>query len=343
MKHCYFLVLSGGSGERLWPLSRQDKPKQFIPFIKGKSMLELTVERLTQVAFSKEQLGVVTTERYVSLTSQTVGNVFGFTIIEPEPRNTAAAVLLSCLRLQQKDPSAIVVVCPADAYIDNSQKFADEISRVVSFVKKQPVVGILGIKPIEPATGYGYIIADIHTTYFEDCFFVERFHEKPSLKEAGSYCEQKDVYWNIGMYVAQVSVLIEEFKLHARQLYEAVVAYEQGLGLYNAIPSISLDYAVAEKSKNLMVFPVAFGWSDVGNLYTFLSLMQPEGQRTKIATTGGANNTAYAKEKSVFFVGVSDLCLIETNDVTLVVKKEEVEQVRALVKEIKKQPQTSLC
>lgn len=338
MRNCFFVILSGGSGERLWPLSRKNKPKQLIPFMQGKSMLEQTLDRLSLLATSKEQLGIVTTDQHAALINQLVSNKYGFMIIEPAARNTAAATILSCLKLQKQNSEAVVVICPADHFIKDDQLFMAQVEKAIEYIKKEQVIAILGVVPTYPATGYGYILPEMCDKKTEQvCYPVQAFIEKPSLTQAKMYLEQGNVYWNIGVYVAQVSVMLAEIERCSPDLYKAVVAYEQDGVNYRLIPSTSIDYALAEKSDKMVVLPCNFAWSDVGNLNSFLShaTFESAASASLVINSGGENNSAYSRKKAVAFVGVSDLCAVETDDVILVVKKSDAESVRALVQDMR--------
>lgn len=338
MENCYFVVLSGGSGERLWPLSRKSKPKQLIPFMQGKSMLEQMLDRLSLLATTKEQLGIVTTEQHAALINELVGSKYGFVIIEPTPRNTAAATILSCLQLYKKNPQAIVVVCPADHFIQDDQAFAAQVKAAIKLVTQEKVIATLGVVPTHPATGYGYIIPElVDAEIKKNWYSVQAFTEKPSLTQAKMYLEQGNVYWNIGVYVAQVSVMLAEIERCSPELYQAVVDYVERGFEYSAIPSTSIDYALAEKSNKMVVLPSDFTWSDVGNLNSFLAhaTFKSAEIASIVINSGCQNNSAYAHKKAVAFVGVSDLCVVETDDVILVVKKSDAESVRALVQDIR--------
>ena len=337
MQNCFLIVLSGGSGERLWPLSRKNKPKQLIPFMQGKSMLEQTLDRLALLADSKEQLGIVTTEQHAVLIDQLVGQKYGFMIIEPAPRNTAAATILSCLKIQKQNPEAIVVICPADHFIKDDHAFTGQLEVAIEYVRKENSIATLGVVPTYPATGYGYILPEVCDKKDSNAFYsVQAFTEKPSLAQAKMYVEQGNVYWNIGVYLGRVDVMLAEIERCSPELFQAVVAYVEYGADYRLIPSTSIDYALAEKSDKMVVFPCDFAWSDVGNLTSFLSLATSDAhQASLVINSGGENNSAYSYKKAVAFVGVSDLCVVETDDVTLVVKKSEAEAVRSLVRDMR--------
>ena len=336
MYNTYAVVLSGGSGERLWPLSRKNKPKQLIPFQGKTSMLEQALDRLLLVVKNKEQLGLVTTAQYEPVIFEQMGTKYGFVIAEPAPRNTAAATVLTCLNLIKQDPNAVIVFCPADHFIKDDVAFADRVTAAVNLVQQQDLIAVLGVVPTYPATGYGYILSDVEAESLPSWSPVQLFTEKPSLAQAKIYLEQGNVFWNIGVYIGKASVILKEIEHCSPELYQAVVDYVEFGTDYRQIPSISIDYALAEKSKKMIVFPSDFAWSDVGNLTSFLSYAVMDTQKKSlIINTRAENNAAYAHKKAVAFVGVNDLCVVETDDVILVVNKNDAEAVRSLVQDMR--------
>jgi len=348
MNEAYFIILSGGGGERLWPLSRKKNPKQFLSFGDGKSLLQNSIERIKPLAQSKENIGVVTTKVQLDLVLNSVGNQIGFVFEEPAPRNTAAAILYSCFRLKKLDKDPIVAFLPADSFVQQDDKYRNYLDCAIKYASWNEKIITLGVMPIRPATSYGYIQADCKWEDKIDCgkfYSVFKFHEKPELSLAQRYMQQGNMLWNISVFVGKVSVFLREFQSHSPDVFSLMKKYfEQGVE-YTQIPNISVDYAVMEKSKNIIVIPCDFEWSDVGNLDVFLSLQQRLSgkEMLRIVNIGGDKNLArvkgegIAKGKVVAFVGVSDLCLIEEDDIILVAKRSEVDNVKKVLAEIRKQ------
>lgn len=332
--HVYFVILAGGSGERLWPLSRQNKPKQLLSVGSEQTLLEQAINRVEPLA-SRENILVCTTEQHAHSISNLVGSRIGNIIVEPGARNTGPAILLSCLELQQKDPHAVVVFMPADPFIPakDNNKYVQFLEHALDFVSQEDKIILLGVKPTYAATGYGYIEcvdAKLPTR-------VKKFHEKPTLEKAQEYEQSNAMLWNIGMFGGKVSVFINEYRQLAPQMYAGVIKARAGVAPYDDVESNSIDYAIMEKSNNVYVLPVDFAWCDVGNIEVFLSIKEQLGylKNHKIVAIESRNNLVDVPGKMVALIGVSDLCIVETDQVLLITRREDAEKVRAVVKQLK--------
>lgn len=337
MTNAFFVILAGGSGERLWPLSSPARPKQLIPFVKGSCLLELTIQRIQSLVRSKNHLMVVTNADQQDLVKKIVGKQ-GTVIAEPVGRNTAASVILSALELYEKNADEVMVVLPSDHFIPEPEKVNALLMAATAYAQCYDRIVLLGLKPTFPSTGYGYIqYALQQQTQGWMCYDVEKFHEKPDKENAESYVSNGSMVWNVGMFVGKVKTFIQEFEAHAPELLADVKAYKAGQKEYADIQSVSIDHAVMEKSKNLSVFPADFGWHDVGTLTTFLSLKMKYEQKgsTEVVNVNGADNVAYAGKKTVAFVGVSNLCLVESDNEIVIVAQDSVESVRQVLKELR--------
>ena len=368
MNKIFFVILAGGSGSRLWPLSRERRPKQLMPFLGDKSLLEQTVERVENIVLpggnspDSNSIFVVTNKNQAELVKEVVGDRAGI-FSEPESRNTAPAILLSCLEIERLieasfnchpglDPGSnplldpVVVFLSADAFIPDQKKFNLYIKDAIDYASSNDRIVTLGLKPRFAATGYGYIQADLKGKDKNfDCYKVLKFHEKPTSDVAEYYLSCSEMFWNIGIFVSKVKVLLSEFKKHQPVLTSNLnsatlnVSSEfEGVKYagYSKLPNISIDYAIMEKSKIVTVFPADFDWYDVGNLEVFLSLQDKYiDKKVGVINIDGTNNLVSAKKKLVVFIGVDDLCLVETEDVILVSKKKDVEKVKGVLPIIK--------
>lgn len=364
--HLYGVVLAGGSGERLWPLSRAVTPKQLLAVGSEKSLLEQAIDRLAQI-MPREQVFVSTTQVYEAPIKQATSSVgtsseskIGGILVEPGARNTGPALLLSCLRIYEKDPEALIIFVPADPFIPASDTalFVACLQAMVEHSARNQVISLCGVKPTYPATGYGYIAygeareTDLQVKTLQETALqatalqaialpVLAFKEKPSLALAQKYVDSGMMLWNTGIFCARADVFLAECKAHAPKLYEDVVAVHRGTKKYDEVESISIDYAVLEKSKNIAVVPAHFSWCDVGNVAVFLSLQQQNKTAPTITVDAHNNLVSVLQNKVVALVGVDDLCIVETADSLLICKQSEAEKVRNVVQYLKKNGMTN--
>lgn len=242
------MILAGGNGERLWPLSRKSKPKQLLE-MGNKTLLDQAIDRAALLV-PRENIWISTTEYHKKNIQDLVGNKIGAIVVEPGSRNTAPAILLSCFKLYKHDKNAIVIFVPADPFIPDrdAKKFAGFVEHGINFIRHNNQLLLFGVMPTYPATGYGYIEFDI--TKSNDGitpFKVTHFHEKPSLAVAKHYLKSNNKLWNIGMFGGKVSVFLNEFKMYALTMFDGIRDYCYGMGDYNTLPMDSIDYAIMEK------------------------------------------------------------------------------------------------
>ena len=342
MKNIYFVILCGGSGTRLWPLSRKNRPKQLLPFLNNISLLEQTIDRIATLAQNKKNIGIITTQEQLSLIPKKILTKVGFTLQEPTGRNTGPAILYSCFEIQKNDPAAIVVFLPADHFIPDTKKYCSYLKKAIECAEQKNTIVTLGLMPTNPATGYGYIQASTQSVIAGKAYGVKQFKEKPDRATAEKYLEQGDMFWNLGMFVSKVSLLIQEFETHVPEMFSCVKKFVEsgmippaaGKG-YEAAPAISIDYAVMEKSKNITIIPCDFEWNDVGNLNVFLSIQQKyEKTDTQIINIDSKNNIVKTDKKIVSFIGLENICVVEDGDVLIIAKRDEVEKVKQARREM---------
>ncbi len=336
-KDIYFVILCGGSGTRLWPLSRKYRPKQLLPFIDNKSLLEQTIDRVASIAQSKKNILLVTTEDQAKLISKKIIDKVGKIIKEPAQRNTGPAILYSALKIESKYNNCTVVVLPADHYIPDTKTYCSYLQKAINNSQKKETIVTMGLMPTYPATGYGYIQAIINNnklTAGRD-YKVKKFHEKPNIEKAKEYFVQKEMFWNLGMFISKISVLIDEYKNLSPEIYNKIS------NKYEDTPNISIDYAIMEKSNKISVIPCDFEWNDVGNLETYLSIQQKHNKNNtnkscNIININSKNNIVHvhANKKIVSFVGIDNICVIEDDDVILIAKRNEIERVKEVQKKL---------
>jgi len=336
--HVYCVILAGGIGERLWPLSLQNKPKQLLEICNNQTLLEQAIDRAS-LLMPKNNIIISTTQQHQEIIEKLFGSRIGHVIVEPGIRNTGPAILLSCFKIYEKDPEAMVLFLPADPFIPqkDNKKFAQCVEHAIDFTSQNDRIALLGVKPTFAATGYGYIEFDPKA--IPQPSPIKKFHEKPSQDTAQTYLGCKSMLWNIGIFCAKASVFIEEYKHTAPEIYQGVIDYQEGNAPYESIKSDSIDYAIMEKSNRVSVLPVDFAWCDVGNLEIFLSIKDMFGslKNDKVFSSESHNNLVNVPNKLVALIGVSDLCVVETDQVLLIAKRQDTQKIRDVVKQIKQE------
>ena len=306
----HLVIMAGGVGSRLWPLSTENVPKQFVDVLGcGKSLLQLTVDRFAGIC-PVENVWVVTSEKYASMVEEQlpmlpVGNI----LKEPCRRSTAPCIAYAAWKIKKRDPSANMVVTPSDHFVADVQE---------GFVNGSDAILTIGIKPTRPETGYGYIEAVLGSSTLsnKEIFRVDSFKEKPSLDIARSYVAKNNYYWNSGIFIWNVSTIVNAFRVYQSPIasvFESMMPYydtpEEQEHVNNRFPecrNISVDYAIMERAEEVFVFPAEFGWSDLG---TWLSLHENMPQDLN-------GNVAVGKEISF---SESHNCFVSTRDLNKVV------------------------
>lgn len=272
MNDIHIVIMAGGVGSRLFPLSTPERPKQFIDHLDcGKTLIQLTYERFLKVS-PDARFWVVTSARYIHFVNEQLPDIPAEQILaEPEARNTAPCIAYACWKIRQKHPTANIVVTPSDAYVPDCDAFAVTMRTALSFTGTRHAIVCVGIKPTSPHTGYGYI----HAGGGDGVVKVSEFKEKPSAEVAERYLAEGGYYWNAGIFVWNVRTIEKELRTHAPQICavmdELVPALytpreEAALArLFPACEKISIDYAVMEKSPYVYMIPGHWDWSDLGS------------------------------------------------------------------------------
>lgn len=336
------LILCGGNGTRLWPLSRTLMPKQFLKIFDNESLFQLTIKRNSK--FCKSSIIVSNTEQYFLAIDQLENlNIKNCTfLLEPIARNTAPAIALACMSLKDDD---IVLVTPSDHLIKNEAKYKEVLDKAQDLAKNNYLV-TFGIKPNFAETGFGYI-ESINE------FDVKAFHEKPDFKTAASYLKSGNCYWNSGMFCFKVSVFLNELKKYSPEIYKtSKSAFESSKSdvsqlieiqqdFMSKIPENSIDYAVMEKSNIVKVIPSDIGWSDVGSFDCLYSELEKDSDGNTISSNyisiNSKNNLIYSNEKLIATIDLQNFIVVDTKDALLISKKGSSQKVKEIVKKLKEQ------
>jgi mannose-1-phosphate guanylyltransferase / mannose-6-phosphate isomerase len=343
------VILSGGSGTRLWPLSRAVLPKQLLPLVTDNTMLQETLTRLSSwadvgnpivVCGNDHRFLVAEQLRQINLNPEAI-------LLEPVARNTAPAIAAAAIALKDKD--VLMLVLPADHVITDVTAFEAAVRRA-SVAAEQGKLVTFGIEPTHPETGYGYIQSDNASKFADNCYEVARFVEKPNAATAQEYMDAGNFYWNSGMFLFKPAVFLSELKQYAPAIVDSVSkAVEQSykdldfVRLHEASfaesPSDSIDYAVMEKTKLAAVVPASMGWNDVGS-WTALKEVQTQDAngnavRGDVYLKDVNNTLVRAENRFVAAVGVEDLLIVETSDAVLVAHRDCAQDVKNIVDHLK--------
>lgn len=337
------VILCGGSGTRLWPISRTLMPKQFVKLFNGNSLFQLTTARNFKMC--DRQLIVSNAEQYFLAIDQieemNLEEYSANYLLEPVGRNTAPAIALSCFSL---DPDEIVLVTPSDHLIKNEEAYLEAVNRAKELALEGNLV-TFGIEPEYPETGFGYIEAN-----GED---VTSFKEKPDFKTAQAYVDAGNYYWNSGMFCFKAGVFLEELKQYTPNIYEtSLLAYENANNSKMTrishddmcnIPEESIDYAVMEQSQKVKVVPSSIGWSDLGSFDALYDELPKDTDGNTLNTNhvsiGSKNNLIYGNERKIATVDIENMIIVDTGDALLISQKGSSQKVKAVVAEVRENTQ----
>ncbi len=368
MEHNYAVIMAGGGGTRLWPLSRQNKPKQLLPLLGEETLLQSTVARLANL-FPPEQILIVTVadqvdEIRIQVPSIPVENY----LIEPGPRGTASVVGLAAAILHQRDPQAVMAILPSDHHIRNIDLF-DYLMLAAFDVARMDYLVTLGISPTYPSTAYGYIQqgAPIEEKFNYPIYTVKRFTEKPDEKSAQQMIRSGDHSWNSGMFVWKTERIMAEFARQMPGLYSVLqriagadATPRPGTGLESrseresVIQSVwmdlkveTIDYGIMENASRVAVLPASgLGWNDVGSWDSLFEVLLPD-MNGNIAINGhhlaleSHNSLVFGNgnERLIVTIGIDDMVIVDMDDALLICKTDQSQQVRAVVAHLKKHHQ----
>jgi mannose-1-phosphate guanylyltransferase len=352
----YALIMAGGSGTRLWPLSRQNHPKQSLKLVGERTMFQQAVERL-DLLFKPEQILVVTRREHVDLLqSQTPGLPFNNFIVEPEGRGTAPAIGLAAIHLHHKDPTAVMAVLTADHHIADKKAFCNALAAAEALAQQGHLV-TMGIKPSSPSTGFGYINQGEQLDVVNElpAYRVERFTEKPDLETATRMVNSGLYSWNSGMFIWRVDRILQEFEQQMPDLYAQLLKveaaldtpqYEEQIGaIWPRVTKQTIDYGVMEHASDVAVIPVEIGWSDIGSWGALFDLLPKDaadnifiGPHIEIDTH---NTLLFGEKRLVAMIGVENMVIVDTDEALLICPKSREQDVKEMVDLLKKSKYSS--
>ena len=340
------LIMAGGKGTRFWPLSTVEKPKQFLNLIGDDTMIQMSVKRLEKL-IPIERIFIVTGKMYMDLVKEQLPNLpLRNIIIEPVGRNTAPCIALSAFHINKLYEDATIAVLPSDHIIVDEHNFLEVLNSADEFVNKnEEAIVTIGMKPDRPETGYGYInYSDIHCD-INGCEIrnVRKFVEKPDLHKAEEYLQDGNYLWNGGMFVWKAANILRLTKQHLINTFEVLSEiaatckedyYRVLEEKYNNVDSISIDFAIMEKAKDIYVIPGDFGWDDVGSWEAVQRYRAKDCDNNvcmgNVRNFDCNNNVIISNGKPIVISGLQDIFVVETDDMIFIGKKDGMENIREL-------------
>jgi mannose-1-phosphate guanylyltransferase len=351
-EHQYAVIMAGGIGSRFWPMSRQDYPKQFLDILNtGQTLVQSTYQRLTDF-IPPENIYVVTSNEYMHIVEKQLpkiprGNILG----EPSRKNTAPCIAYISFKLMQKDPKALLVVAPADHLVLDRIAFKKVCLEALSFVGKHNALITLGITPLKPNTGYGYIQRELQSVT-DNVYKVKTFTEKPNLELARTFLASGDFLWNAGIFVWQVKNIIKAFEAHLPEMYDVFVAEKEAFNtpdekkalehIYPLCTTISIDFGIMEKANNVYVIPASFGWSDLGTWNSAYENLEKDYLGNAIAgkkvmVIDASKCIIHSGNKKLMVLqGLEDFIIVDTPDVLLICKRDKEQEIKDYVAEVRR-------
>ncbi|MGG4344462.1 mannose-1-phosphate guanylyltransferase [Paenibacillus lautus] len=347
------VLMAGGKGERFWPKSRTNLPKQFLNISGNKSMIQQSIERLEKL-IDITRVFVVTNGLYAELIKAQIPHLpHDNIIIEPIGRNTAPCIGLASIVIEEKFPDSTMVVLPSDHIIENEEGFIKILKTGIEVAQDNKSLVTLGIKPSYPETGYGYIESTQEKLYINDLevFKVNKFVEKPDLEAAEKYLEAGNFYWNSGIFIWRTEVIRSYFEILMPEVHDVLETMKNGFKFLNRneiiesefikMPDQSIDYGIMEKVDDIFVIPCVFGWDDVGS-WTALERINDLDEhgnviRGNILNLDTKRCIIESNGKLIATLGIEDLIVVDTEDVTLICAKDKAQEVKTLLKELRMQ------
>lgn len=343
----YALVLAGGKGTRLYPLSRTTQPKQFLKLINGKSFLVNTVERITPLIGS-DNIYVVTNQDYVDKIKTELSDISPDNIFtEPENKETATCIGLSAVKLLKKDNDAIMVVLPSDHHIEGKKEYLDVLSEAIDIANRRRGIVTVGINPTRPETGYGYIEMGERIVSSEAAYKIARFTEKPNIEVAKDFLLKGTYLWNSGMFIFRADVILREIEKYLPRMYKSLMEIYQHIGeedeekvvreQYNLIDGISIDFGVMQRTRKAYVIKGNFAWDDIGSfsaLSRYLNQYSSNNISRNVYVQDCENCSIFGDKNLIIGFGIKDLVVVDAGDVILVMDKNKDQEIKHLLNDL---------
>ncbi len=351
--HLHGVLLAGGSGTRLWPLSVKSRPKQFLPLSERGSLISQTAERLKGLVTS-DHLWAVCGKNHIENLKRHVSEIpLSNILIEPQAKNTAPALALAAVQIAARDPEAVMIVLPADHWIPEEDQaiFVKNLSCAIRVATDKKALVTLGIPPQTPATGFGYMERGEALEIKEgSCFKVRAFHEKPDATTAEDYLEKGGYFWNSGIFVWTADVFLKELKRFQPEMAEKFAKLAEKIAspefpdllakIFAEVENISVDYALMEKAETVLMVPAQFAWDDVGGLASLSQILEVDKNgnhfQGEVYALNSKENLVMAETRPVSLIGVENMIVVEANGAVLVLPKDRAQEVRDLVQYLKK-------
>ncbi len=346
----YAVIMAGGTGTRLWPLSRLEKPKQTHALIGERTMFQNTVDMISPL-FGFERILVVSEESQTSLLARQLPEIPADNyIIEPEGRGTAPCIGLAAIHIWRRDPNAVMVVVTADHYIKDVEGFQRVLKAAMEIAEKGHLV-TLGIPPTHPSTGFGYIEhgEKLYEAYGSPVFRVNGFTEKPDQDSAIQMVKRGGYYWNSGIFIWRISGIMEEFRLQMPDLYNNLTRIGEAIGsstydeilddTWSGVGKQTIDYGVMEGAADVVVIPSEIGWSDIGSWSSLASLLPGDENENVVVGDhiglGTSGSLIFGGRRLIATIGLEDMVVVDTDDALLVCPKRHDQKVREIVDMLK--------
>ncbi len=348
----YAVIMAGGSGTRFWPLSRKDKPKQFLPITSEQTMIEETVHRLKPLIPPERICTIANWEQTQTIKDLLPDIPEGNFLVEPKGRNTAPSLILATAHVYLQSPRAVVAALPADHLIADVPLFLQKLEAGAKAAVLTDTLITLGITPSFASTGYGYIQFSRETRHQfrgEDFYAVLEFKEKPAVEQAKAFLEAGNYFWNSGMFLWQAETFackLQQFAPEWHEYWEKILLAlkdkdeSQIASIFQAIPSTSIDYALMEKAQGVLMCEGNFGWSDVGTWSSLLDIWPKDQEgnvlRAESLLLDTENCLVYSPDRLTALIGVKDLIVVDTPDALLICRRDQDQRVKDIVGKLKK-------